>query len=102
MPFRGPLPVKFDPVEFERIERLHDDQDTLLSKEERDKCNQLRAQFVFLSQMYDKKAFTMGFSKKEVSPSAELCFLYATRRIMEKPKVDRTDHHTIVTFADIS
>lgn len=72
---------------FERIERIHDEQDTLIPDLER--CRQMKASFN--SQLL-KKEFEVVIPPG-TSEAAQLCFIYATRRVGERPIVNG---HTIL------
>jgi hypothetical protein len=65
----------------ERIERLHDEQDTLLSKEDLDRCQELKANF---NRDLEREQLVIP---PYTSEAALLCFVYATKRVGEKPIV---------------
>lgn len=92
--FRDPTKIK-NLQEHERIEKIHDWQDTLLSKDELNQCNNLRLTYNEMVKRRGKSEFVVEVPI-EVTDNALLCFMYATKRTGEKPVM--TDEKDKVYF----
>ncbi len=72
----------------EQVERIHDDQDKIMSKEDYDRCCKLKESFNAAVMM--EKPFTIPVPV-ETSERALLCFVLATKRVGERPKWSELD-----------
>jgi hypothetical protein len=78
----------------ERIEQLHDLQDSLLSPKDLETCNTLKKLYnEKVLKHFDVEPFTIELPLG-IQEGAQLCFLYATRRMGERPTLS-SDGHTV-------
>lgn len=79
----------------ERVERIHDKQDELLSKEDFDRCSTLRATFNAVAmksaEVHQKEMELLISIPPKTTEAALLCFLYSTRRVGERPVLSKLD-----------
>jgi hypothetical protein len=79
-----------------RIERLHDEQDRLLSFADMERCNHLKTTFndyvdCSLHHNKNKELRVVIEVPTRTSEAALLCFVYATKRAGERPILDGLD-----------
>ncbi len=79
----------------ERVERIHDKQDSMLSAEDMTRCNALKVAFNTIAST--SGALRKGGVEfavpipKGTSEAALLCFVYSTRRVDERPILSGQD-----------
>jgi hypothetical protein len=78
------MATRLTPRKAERLERIHDVQDSMMSAEDYKRCNELKDSYNKHVKQYGGDPFLIEIPPG-TSEVAYNCFLYATKRVGEKP-----------------
>jgi hypothetical protein len=91
------MATRLIPRKAERLERIHDVQDSMMNAEDYNRCNELKHRYNMLVKEHGGDSFLIAIPPG-TSEVAYNCFLYATKRVGERPIPMREG--TVLKFRD--